>query len=132
MFKLFDLLRFSPIFQTHQLMGCPDSKSNQLGPSQLTLLNLPLSCGIVLYSPDMAAALKITDLPQPKMIDLILRDGARYGKDNLQMAAEAIAFRIAFIFSDRFSHLLSRFLTFSASSVYLKMTKEGWFSTRNH
>lgn len=80
MYKLFDLLRFSPIFQTHQLIGCPDSKSNQLSPSQLTLLNLLLSCGIVLHSPDMAAALETTDLPQPKMIDLILRDGARYGE----------------------------------------------------
>lgn len=78
MSKLYDLLRFSPIFQTHQLIGCPDTKSNQLGPSQLTLLNLLLSCGIVLYSPDMAAALKITDLPQPKTIDLISLDGTRY------------------------------------------------------
>lgn len=118
-FKLFDLLRFSPIFQTHQLIGCPDSKSNQLGPSQLTLLNL-LSCGIVLYSPDMAAALEITDLPQPKMIDLILGDGARYCEQATN-CRRGIGFPIAFILFSAFLNCLAVSFIFSVFCAYLKM-----------
>lgn len=120
MFKLFDLLRFSPIFQTHQLIGCPDSKSNQLGPSQLALLNLPLSCGFVLYSPDMAAALEITDLPQPKMIDLISCDGARYGEQPSDRCRGHGGFALP---SSSLTGFLVRSvasLLFSESSVYLK------------